>query len=123
MRKGCQKFLAFFLALIVLISSNGIVVAAHNCFSSHKSKVFLSAPSTCCHKEKQSCHSKPVDQTSFVKKCCEVKITYHKIDVKTPITKNPQVQQPGIHSPVPFSFADFSFGTFSSFKVNKDYLP
>ncbi len=92
MKSRFKNIVSIFLSLVVLVSSNGIVVASHNCFSQHKTEVSL-FEKKCCSKGKEQCHSKPVTENAFAKKCCDLKITYHKIDVKTPLAKTISIQQ------------------------------
>ncbi len=97
MKRTFKNITSVFLALIVFISTNGIVVAAHNCFSNHKTEVSL-FHKKCCSKEKEQCHSKPVNENTFSKKCCEIKISYHKVETNTPLVKNISVKNLNLFS-------------------------
>ncbi len=97
MKSRFKNIVSIFLSLVVLVSSNGIVVAAHNCFSEHKTEVSLSTIK-CCSKEKETCHSKPAAENAFTKKCCDLKITYHKVNVNTPLAKTISIQQLNLFS-------------------------
>ena len=120
MKSRSKNILSVFLSLAVLISTNGIVVAAHNCFSQHKTEVSLFSKK-CCSKEKEQCHAKPVTkENTFTKKCCELKITYHKVDVKIPLVKNVSIQHLNLFSnhTLYFSFPSFPDNIPSS-SINK----
>jgi hypothetical protein len=97
MKSRYRNILSVFLSLVVFVSSNGVVVAAHNCFSNHKAEVSL-FEGKCCSREKEKCHSKPVIEHTFTKKCCELKVSYHKVDVKTPVFKSISIQSQNLFS-------------------------
>jgi hypothetical protein len=119
MKSRTKNILSIFLSLVVLVSSNGIVVAAHNCFSQHKTEVSLFSKK-CCSKEKEQCHSKPAMEDTFAKKCCELKITYHKVDVKAPLVKNASIQHLNLFSnPISFSSPSFFSDNISISSFNK----
>jgi hypothetical protein len=119
MKSRSKNILSVFLSLVVLVTSNGIVVAAHNCFSQHKTEVSLFSKK-CCQKEKEQCHSKPAMENTFAKKCCELKITYHKADVKTLLIKNASIQHLNLFSnPILFSSFSFFSDNISIFAFNK----
>ena len=119
MKSRSKNIISVFLALIVFVSSNGIVVAAHNCFSGHKTEVSL-FEKECCTKGKEKCHSKPAEENTFTKKCCELKITYHKIDVKTPLAKTSSIGHFNFFpTQLLFSSASLFPGDIFSFVFNK----
>lgn len=79
MMNSIRRFLAFFLTLTILVSSTGVVLAVHTCFISSKKQISLFQNKSCCSSHSKNCHSKPA--SSLKAKCCELSISYHKLDV------------------------------------------
>jgi hypothetical protein len=120
MKSSFKKSVAILVSVIVLISSNGLELAAHNCFSQHGTEVSLFKHTGCCSKEEKNCHSNPVKDKSFEKKCCELKITYHKVDVSSPSVRTPEVPYSNLFfSDLLFSSSFNSLNYFSSQPFNK----
>lgn len=85
MKSRAKHILAFFLAFSILISSSGVVVAMHTCLSSSQKQISLFEHKGCCSKSGKGCHK---TSTSGLKaKCCELSISYHKIDVNASVLK------------------------------------
>jgi hypothetical protein len=119
MNKSSKNIFSIVLAFLVFISSNGIVLSAHRCLSNQKTEISF-FHKKCCGKENKSCHSSP-SGNSLSKKCCELKITYHKVDVKTPLVKNVPVFNPYLFSNAfPLSSSDFSDHYTSGLEFNKE---
>lgn len=72
---------AIFMALGILVSSSGLVLAAHTCLTSSKTEVSLFKHHGCCAKQKKSCHEITTKETTG--KCCNLKVSLHKIDVSS----------------------------------------
>ena len=85
MKSRTKHILAFFLAFTILISSSGVVVAMHTCLSSSKKQVSLFEHRGCCSKSNKGCHKSP--STGLKVKCCELSISYHKIDLNASVLK------------------------------------
>ena len=107
MKPSIQKLISVFLGLIILVSSTGVVLASHSCFSKPGTDVSLFSHKGCCSKGKMNCHADPQKETSFSKKCCQLKITFHKVDVSSILLKSNLVQADCL--PLAFSTIDFSF--------------
>lgn len=120
MNKRIKNSVAVFLSVIILVSSTGVVLAAHNCFSKAETEVSLFRHKGCCSNEKKDCHSKPQKENSFTKKCCQLKITYHKIDVSSPLVKFSSVSDLKLLPVKQISFSPIIFSTdISSCFLNK----
>ncbi len=87
MKSRFSKIVSVFLGAIILISSNGIVLASHNCFSKPGTEVSLFEHKGCCSKGKKNCHAIPVKETAFTKKCCQLTISFHQADVSSLLVK------------------------------------
>lgn len=85
MKIRMKHILAFFLAFTILISSSGVVVAMHTCLSSSKKQISLFEHKGCCSKSNKGCHK--TSSTGLKAKCCELSISYHKIDVNASVLK------------------------------------
>jgi len=85
MKSRAKHILAFFLAFTILISSSGVVLAMHTCLSSSKKQVSLFEHRGCCSKSNKGCHKSP--STGLKAKCCELSISYHKIDLNASVLK------------------------------------
>jgi len=103
MKKHFKKRIALLLSVIVLVSSNGIVVSAHSCFSSHSTEVSFFNQDNCCSKEKKKCHSKPVDENTIRKSCCNIVVTFHRLDISSQVVKTTALNFTDSFSSVLFS--------------------
>lgn len=83
MKSFFRNSLAVILSAIMLVSSTGVVLGAHSCFSKHGTEVSLFVHKGCCSAEKSTCHSKHSEESAFTMECCQLKITYHKVDVSS----------------------------------------
>jgi hypothetical protein len=90
---SAKRFIALCLALVVFISSGGVVMAVHYCSKQANKEVTLFKNNTCCSKNSSACESFPASK-SLKKKCCDLKVTYHKIDISTVFSEKvtPDVQ-------------------------------
>jgi hypothetical protein len=79
--KGLKNILSFFLAVLILFSSTGIVIASHICIKSKKTDVFLFKAKGCCSKMQGECSSLPASAEQFKNHCCQLSISYVKLDV------------------------------------------
>lgn len=77
-----NRIIAFILALVVFISSGGVVLAVHYCSKKTNKEVSLYNDHSCCSQKSKSCDSKNKDHL-FKNKCCDLKVTYHKIDISS----------------------------------------
>ncbi|MBP6401104.1 MAG: hypothetical protein KA492_01155 [Bacteroidia bacterium] len=102
MKKSIRTFFSFILAFSILISSSGVVLAVHTCFSSSKTQISLFHPKGCCSKPSKSCHKLPA--SGFKSKCCELKISYHRIEVNAD----------AVHHAFPVTIAEIDLPLFSS---------
>ena len=76
-----KRFLAVALAVVVFISSGGVVLAVHICSKNSNKEVSLFSNKTCCSKL-TPCATGEVPKT-IKKNCCNLKITYHKVDISS----------------------------------------
>ena len=60
-------------------------MAMHTCLSSSKKQVALFEHKGCCSKSGKGCHKTPT--TRLKAKCCELSISYHKIDLNASVLK------------------------------------
>jgi hypothetical protein len=81
MRKLLKNFLSFFLAAAIIFASTGIVIASHVCSASKKADVSLFKSNGCCSKKGKHCASFPAANTALKKNCCQLSVTFHKLDV------------------------------------------
>lgn len=91
MRRRGRSIVSFFMGVIILITSNGIVLASHTCLKDSKTSVTLFKNKNCCGKINSTCDS--TEKKSLKSNCCLSSVTYHKTDVSTV-----PVQKPAIHS-------------------------
>ncbi|MCC7233027.1 MAG: hypothetical protein IT242_08800 [Bacteroidia bacterium] len=92
--KILKSILAIFLTATILVSSSGVVLAAHTCFKKSETHVSLYAHNGCCSSQSKSCHDKPYQ--GLQAKCCDLKIIYQKISVNTFFSHS--VKIPSIYS-------------------------
>ena len=76
-----KRFLAVVLAVVVFISSGGVVLAVHICSKNSNKEVSLFSNKTCCSKVSH-CANGELPQ-KIKKNCCDLKITYHKVDISS----------------------------------------
>ena len=107
MKSRLKNIVAFFLGVIILLSSNGIVLATHSCFSRPGTQVSLFSHKGCCSKGKKDCHRIPAGENTFTKKCCQLKISFHKVDVSSFLSKANLIHVDAIAQH--FSISDFPF--------------
>ena len=119
MKRKLNKALAIFLGVIVLISSSGVVLASHQCFSKPETDVSLFSHNGCCSKKKKKCHALPVCEKAFAKKCCQLTITFHKIDVSSIDHKVNILSLTSFALPVPFNREVNAKGVRQSCFLNK----
>src|SRR3569832_1684288 len=86
MGKVSKNIFYVLMAVIVLITSNGIILASHTCLKNSNTKVSLFQNKSCCGKTKKTCES---TETKAVKSnCCNSSVSYHKVNVNTvPVQK------------------------------------
>lgn len=85
-----RKVFSVVLTLSILLSSSGVVLAVHTCFSKfHRNVSLFQDGSSCCSKQKTNCHKTPDEAVS--KACCELKFSYHKVDISS-LIQNQQEQ-------------------------------
>jgi hypothetical protein len=87
MNKRFRNIFSVILSVIVLVSSNGIVLASHSCISKHETEVSVFRISGCCSKDKTNCHSRLSGEIVMTKKCCQLNLTFHRVDVSSPVYK------------------------------------
>jgi hypothetical protein len=81
MSRVVRNLLSVLMAVIVLVSSNGIVLASHTCLKKSNTTVSLFKSKSCCSKTKKPCES---GETKSVKaRCCVSSVSYHKVNVNT----------------------------------------
>ncbi len=97
--KKAKRFLALVLSLVILISSGGIVLAVHYCSSKADASVTLFVAKSCCSQKDVPCDGSK-SQHSFKNNCCELKISYHKVDVSSVVSA-------GHHFEAPVCMSDF----------------
>ncbi len=85
--KPFKKLITFLLIPTILISSGGVVLAVHYCSSLSDKSVSLFEEGTCCSGDSKSC-GKENSLESFENNCCDVKLTYHKVDVTSFISEH-----------------------------------
>ena len=73
--------ISLFLSLSIFISSSGVVLASHICLLRPVTKVSLFSANSCCKKSSSSCHSKHSTESTFEKRCCLMKISFHQVNV------------------------------------------
>ncbi len=97
-----KRFLAFFLSLVIFISSGGVVLAVHYCSKKTTKEVSFFQHNSCCSKKSSVC-KKNIPDEFLKKKCCELKISYHKVDVSSLFYK---LQQLNIESKAVDNFSE-----------------
>ena len=89
MKARLKKFISLLLGVIITISSGGVVVASHSCLKKPGTEVSLFQHKGCCSKGKKNCHSASSPGQAFTKKCCQLTVSFHKVDVSSlPVKKN-----------------------------------
>lgn len=83
MKKWFTYFLSFLLAASVLFASTGVVIASHICHESKKADITLFESHGCCSDLASKCESLPASQGQLKKNCCELNISYHKLELLT----------------------------------------
>jgi len=83
MKKQFKNIITLLLASAVLFASTGVVIASHICTSSKKSDVAFFENKGCCSKDSKPCTSFPTAPNSLKGNCCQLNISYHKIDVSS----------------------------------------
>jgi hypothetical protein len=82
MGRNLRNTVSVLLAVIILITSNGIVLASHTCLKKSTTTVSLFQSKSCCGKAKMnSCDSRKTD--SVKRNCCLNSTSYHKTTVST----------------------------------------
>ncbi len=104
-----KNTIALLLSVAILVSSNGIVLAAHTCFSKAETKVSLFKATGCCSTEKlndlNEHHADGCHDSIGPKKCCQLSLSFHKVDVSSTVLK-----LNNFHHQLPSSaFSFFSF--------------
>ncbi|CAN5584408.1 hypothetical protein BH11BAC1_BH11BAC1_29170 [soil metagenome] len=84
MKKGFIHFLSFLLSASVLFASTGIVIASHVCHESQQSDVTFFERQGCCSDMLENCGAFPAPSNQIKGNCCELTITYHKLEVFSP---------------------------------------
>ena len=87
MKSRLKKIVAVILGVVILISSNGLVLASHSCFSKSETDVSLFSHKGCCSNKKKNCHSLPSQENTYTKKCCELRISFHQVDISSFLEK------------------------------------
>src|SRR4051812_30656752 len=85
MRTVFNKALSVFLALVILIATAGAVVTTHVCTFSKKATVSLYQHRGCCSEDGQ--RKSTSNDTAIDKKCCNVTVSYYKVEVPSGIRK------------------------------------
>lgn len=83
MKRRLAKFISFFLIGATIFASTGVVIASHVCSTLKKSDVSLFENKGCCGKNGKHCSSIPSQQKSIKKNCCQLSISYHKLNVSS----------------------------------------
>jgi hypothetical protein len=74
------------MTVVILITSNGLVLASHTCLKKSDTTVSLFKSKSCCGKTKKSCESS--EQNSLKSNCCVSSVSYHKVSVNSlPLVK------------------------------------
>jgi len=94
MKKGIRSLISVLLAISVLISSTGVVIASHVCLKKGQADVSFFQSKSCCSKYHKSCEPVPVVK----KKCCQLSVSYHKLQVNSVVKESST--SPGISIPV-----------------------
>jgi hypothetical protein len=81
MSRVSRNIFSVLLSVIVLITSNGIVLAYHTCLKNSNTNVSLFQNKSCCGKTKKSCES--TERKSVKSNCCVSSFSYHKVSVNT----------------------------------------
>jgi hypothetical protein len=92
MGKVSRNIFSLVMALVMLITSNGIVLASHTCLKKSSTKVSLFESKGCCKQSKKSCES--MQAKSFKSRCCVSSISYHKVNVNAEPTQKQVVDIP-----------------------------
>jgi len=80
-----KRLLVFFLAFVVFISSGGVVLAVHYCSMKASKEISLFQHNSCCSDTPKTCEKNNAEKVQ-AKKCCDLKVTYHKVDMSTIIS-------------------------------------
>lgn len=88
-----KRILAFSLSLVIFVSSGGVVLAVHYCSKNTTKDVSFFSNKTCC-KKNFSCERAPSPKL-IKKKCCDLKVTLHKVDISTFLSEKQQIDLPG----------------------------
>jgi len=75
------RLLAIFMALVVFISTGGVVLAIHYCYKENSKDVSLIEEDSCCSEEK-GCGTEDADKTGEAD-CCDLFVSYHKLTILT----------------------------------------
>lgn len=117
MNSAFRQVFAFLLATSILVSSSGVVLAVHTCLSSSTKQISLFEHKGCCAKTKSVCHKAP--KTGIKTKCCELTISYHKIEVNASVLKYSIPLQVDFFSLPEFSVPEFPVTAFQTSSLNK----
>jgi hypothetical protein len=113
MKKEFKTFLSILLAASVLFASTGIVIASHICLKKQIADVSLFESKGCCAMHHERCSTIPVVK----KKCCQLSVSYHKLELNTE-TKSPttftKISIPGFVIDVPSPVLSSLANTFTS---------
>jgi hypothetical protein len=98
MKTLLHRIFAFFLLVVFMISSSGIVLASHFCHKAAVKEVYLFENTGCCSK-KMPCE-KPEQPAGVSSHCCFTEYSYHKADIASPTLKmnGKQVPDPAFNS-------------------------
>ena len=80
-----KRIFAFLLAMVIFISSGGVVLAVHYCSKKSNKEISLFSNNSCCSKKSSHCDKKN-STSSLKKKCCDLKVSYHKVDISSTIS-------------------------------------
>jgi len=77
-----KRLIAFLLAFVVFISSGGVVMAVHYCSMKSSKEISIFNQKSCCTDKAKTCENNRATELRN-KKCCDLTVTYHKIDIST----------------------------------------
>jgi len=77
--KLVHKILILFLAANVLLSTNGLAITIHTCFSKSTKKISVFATKDCCMDSK-SCKKEKEKKDNLISKCCTSTTSFLKVN-------------------------------------------
>jgi hypothetical protein len=117
--KYLKNIRAFFLAIVILLTSVGVSISSHLCHSKGTSEKTIGALSKCCKKHAEVPFCDPGSESILVSVCCEFSSEYVSATFQIPIPeKLPFFQNPLLYASHSY-FASFSIGFLSISQRNQ----